>query len=105
MLILFWESGRNGKFRNTKRRLGERLGVAPTSVGVFFVCISSVLARMSVTTGQSGYPPGAKAHVTNSGFESGETVQLQALPIDLEENNGPGQSTGSRPEGGLSPSG
>ena len=42
-----------------------------------------------VTTDQSDYPPGSTATINGSGFQPGETVELQGLRTDLPENSGP----------------
>jgi hypothetical protein len=59
------------------------------SVAFLFACAGCALAQASVTTDQSDYPPGATVTITGSGFQPGETVQLQVLRIDLDENSGP----------------
>ena len=50
---------------------------------------ASALAQPTVTTDRSDYPPGSTASITGTGFQAGETVQLQILRIDIDENNGP----------------
>ena len=53
------------------------------------VCAGQVFGPASVTTDQSDYPPGSTATSNGSGFQPGETVELQALRTDLPENSGP----------------
>ena len=53
------------------------------------VCASQVFGPASVTTDQSDYPPDSTATINGSGFQPGETVELQALRTDLPENSGP----------------
>ena len=52
---------------------------------------TSALAQTNTTviTDQSDYAPGSTATITGAGFQAGETVQLQVLRIDIDENNGP----------------
>ena len=52
---------------------------------------TSALAQTNaiVITDQSDYAPGSTATITGAGFQAGETVQLQVLRIDIDENSGP----------------
>jgi hypothetical protein len=54
-----------------------------------FVGAGQVFGSASVTTDQSDYPPGSTATINGSGFQPGETVELQVLRTDLPENSGP----------------
>jgi len=62
--------------------------------------ITTVWYAMSTATGNS---PASTVQISGSGFQPDETAQFQALPIGFDENNRPGRSAGSRPDGGLSP--
>jgi hypothetical protein len=53
-----------------------------------FVCAGQVFGQASVTTDQSDYRPGSTATINGSGFQPGETVELQGLRTDLPENSG-----------------
>ena len=47
------------------------------------------LLAATVTTDQADYAPGSTAIITGAGFQAGETVELQVLRIDINENSGP----------------
>ena len=47
------------------------------------------LLAATVTTDQLDYAPGSTAIITGTGFQAGETVVLQVLRIDINENSGP----------------
>jgi hypothetical protein len=71
-------------FKMKKRRL-----VYFTVAAFALVCAGQVFGQASVTTDQSDYPPGSTATINGSGFQPGETVELQELRTDLSENSGP----------------
>src|ERR1017187_6848422 len=50
---------------------------------------ASALAQPTVTTDRSDYPPGSPASIPAPGSQPSETVQLQILRIDIDENTGP----------------
>jgi cell division septal protein FtsQ len=54
-----------------------------------FVGAGSALAAASVTTDKSDYRPDSTVNITGSGFQASETVQLQVMRIDVDENSGP----------------
>jgi hypothetical protein len=71
-------------FNMKKRRLVYFMAAA-----FALVCAGQIFGLTSVTTGQSDYPPGSTATINGSGFQPGETVELQGLRTDLPENSGP----------------
>ena len=71
-------------FNMKKRRLVYFMAAA-----FALVCAGQVFGPASVTTDQSDYPPGYTATINGSGFQPGETVELQGLRTDLPENSGP----------------
>ena len=86
------------------RLLGKRRAVAKTTTGslghsmrlastilLLALGATSALAQTNTTviTDQSDYAPGSTATITGAGFQAGETVQLQVLRIDIDENSGP----------------
>jgi hypothetical protein len=70
-------------FNMKKRRL-----VYFTVAAFALVCAGQVFGPASVTTDQSDYPPGSTATINGSGFQPGETVELQGRRTDLPENSG-----------------
>jgi len=70
-------------FNMKKRRL-----VYFTAAAFALVCAGQVFGPASVTKDQSDYPPGSTATINGSGFQPGETVELQGLRTDLPENSG-----------------
>ena len=54
-----------------------------------FVSAASALAQATVAADKSDYAPGSTATITGAGFQASETVQLQVLRIDIDENSGP----------------
>jgi hypothetical protein len=71
-------------FNMKKRRLVYFMAAA-----FALVCAGQVFGPASVTTDQSDYPPGSTATINGSGFQPGETVELQGLRTDLPKNSGP----------------
>src|ERR1035438_430690 len=72
------------------RLLGKRRAMAKTPTGsrghsmrlastilLLALGATSALAQPTVTTDRSDYPPGSTASITGTGFQAGETVQLQ----------------------------
>lgn len=47
------------------------------------------LNAATITTDKEDYPPESTAIITGAGFAAGETVELQVLRIDKNENSGP----------------
>jgi hypothetical protein len=63
----------------------------------FAVAGTTAFAQASVTTDQSDYPPGSTVQISGSGFQPGETVQLQVVnltnPSDTGAEHDPWQVT------------
>jgi hypothetical protein len=57
-------------------------------VALFAVNLAFNLTAATVVTDQQDYPPTSTAIITGSGFQAGETVVLQVLRIDINENSG-----------------
>lgn len=60
------------------------------TLAVLFVIATGLnLSAATVVTDRDDYPPGSTAVITGTGFLAGETVELQVLRIDINENSGP----------------
>jgi hypothetical protein len=57
--------------------------------GVAMLVGATGMFAATVTTDREDYPPGSTAIITGTGFQPGETVELQVLRIDINENSGP----------------
>lgn len=56
---------------------------------VLLICVTTRSGQAAtVTTDQIDYPPGTTATITGTGFLPGETVELQVLRVDINENSG-----------------
>jgi len=50
--------------------------------------LTAQAADPTVTTDKADYPPGSTVNISGSGFQAGETVELQVRRIDIDENSG-----------------
>src|ERR1035441_5973313 len=89
-----------GRLLEKQRAVGKTATQASTSSrghairlasSILFLALgaASALAQPTVTTDQSDYPPGSTVSITGTGFQAGETVQLQVPRIDIHGNTGP----------------
>jgi ABC-type phosphate transport system substrate-binding protein len=71
------------KFCDMKRTLVFLLAAMALAVAG-----TTAFAQASVTTDQSDYPPGSTVQISGSGFQPGETVQLQVVNLTNPSDTG-----------------